>query len=65
MEGGRLAMAFAIYLIVVLTFATNNVAAAGEDAGGIAPSPQMENAGMALSTSAGVAALVSLVAWLF
>ena len=65
MEGGRLAMAFAIYLIVVLTFATNNAAAAGEDVGGIAPSPQMENAGMALSTSAGVAALVSLVAWLF
>lgn len=65
MEGGRLAMAFTIYLVVVLALATSNVAAAGEDAGGIAPSPQMENAGVALCTSAGVAALVSLVAWLF
>lgn len=64
MEGSRLAMAFTIYLMVVLAFATYNVAAASEDVGGIAPSPQMENAGVALCTSAGVAALVSLVAWL-
>lgn len=59
MEGTRFAMAFTIYLMAVLAFATHRVA--GADA--IAPSPQMENAGEALCASAGVVALVSLVAW--
>lgn len=65
MESSKLAMASAFCIIVLLGFASFGAAAVIEDAGGIAPSPTMENSAVALGAPAIVAAVVSLVAWFF
>lgn len=64
MESSRLAMAFGIYLAVLLAFAAFGAAAVVEDAGAIPPTP-MQSAAEALGVPAALAAVVSLVAWFF
>lgn len=65
MEGSKLAMASAFYILVLLGFAGFGAAAIMEDAGGIAPTPTMENGAVALGAPVIVATVVSLLAWFF
>ncbi|KAA8514948.1 hypothetical protein F0562_018265 [Nyssa sinensis] len=58
MESCRLAMAFTIYMMALMAFDTFRATAALEDVGGIAPSPAMDSAGVALSAPAIVAAMI-------
>lgn len=54
-------MAFTIYIMVLVAFATFSCAVAVEEVGNIAPAP-VENAGTALGIRAAVA---DLLAWFF
>lgn len=64
MESCKLAVAFTIYLVVVLAFSTFGATVGVEDVGAIPPAP-MQSAAEALSVPAALAATVSLIAWLF
>ncbi|KAL5997515.1 hypothetical protein ACLOJK_008445 [Asimina triloba] len=61
--GGKWAMAFAIYSLVLVGFAAFGSAAVVDDAGAIAPSPVMHSGGYIVGAPAAMAAVfISLVA---
>lgn len=57
-------MAFTIYIMVLVAYATFSSAEAVEEVGNIAPAP-IQSAGAAMGVPVAVAAIASLLAWFF